>query len=223
MPRKAKPVNEVADVRVSRPNLRTLTFTIRGDAPYMQARLSSKTRTDLLAKFTQDEQSSAKRKPRKARVLKEDFEGAIHYSTEGWPGIPASAFRTAMISACRLVGFKMTFAKLSVFVPAQGYDRVDGLPLIRIHGEPEMNVMSVRNATGVIDLRVRPMWKEWWAEVDIRFDADQFKPIDIVHLLMRVGSQVGLGEGRPDSRDSAGLGFGTFIVDMGEGDAEEAA
>jgi len=28
-----------------------------------------------------------------------------------------------------------------------------------------------------------------------------------------VGLQVGIGEGRPDSRDSAGLGWGTFKLD----------
>jgi hypothetical protein len=70
--------------------------------------------------------------------------------------------------------------------------------------------MAVRNETGVVDLRVRPMWREWEAVVRINFDADQFTLTDITNLLQRVGMQVGLGEGRPDSRKSAGLGWGTF-------------
>jgi hypothetical protein len=35
---------------------------------------------------------------------------------------------------------------------------------------------------------------------------------DISNLLMRVGLQVGLGEGRPDSKKSAGMGWGTFEI-----------
>ncbi|MET0666894.1 MAG: hypothetical protein ABWZ01_00090 [Methyloceanibacter sp.] len=205
---------EVVSVVVTRPNMVTTRFKIVGTSPYMHARLSAKTRDELLKKFTHDEQRSASKKARKARNLKADYEGAIHRSKEGWPGIPASAFRTGMISACRLVGFKMTFAKLSVFVPAQGFDKEDGLPLIRIHGAHESNIMAVRNTTGVIDLRVRPLWEPgWWAELDVRFDADQFKEEDVFNLLLRVGEQVGIGEGRADSRNSAGIGFGSFTVE----------
>lgn len=213
-PAQTESLPEVVSVVVSRPNMQTTRFKIVGNAPYMHARLSGKTQADLLAKFTKDEQKSTTKKPRKARNLKEDFEGAIHRSKEGWPGIPASAFRTGMISACRLVGFKMTFAKLSVFVPAQGYDKEDGLPLIRIHGKFDSNIMAVRNTTGVIDLRVRPIWEPgWWAEVEIRYDADQFNPVDVYNLMLRLGEQVGIGEGRADSRNSAGIGFGSFDVE----------
>ena len=33
---------------------------------------------------------------------------------------------------------------------------------------------------------------------------------DVVNLIARVGIQVGIGEGRPDSKMSAGLGYGLF-------------
>ena len=137
----------------------------------------------------------------------------MHVSAEGWCGIPASSIRAAMISACRLVGFKMTMAKLSVFVRPEGFDKVDGQPLIRLYGEPERCDMPTRNATGVFDIRVRPMWREWYAQPVIQFDADQFKLQDVFNLLSRVGMQVGLGEGRPDSKMSSGLGYGTFTVE----------
>ena len=64
------------------------------------------------------------KKVRTARDFDDDFEQAKHISTEGWVGIPAGSFRAAMISACRLVGFKMTLAKLSCFIIADGYDKV---------------------------------------------------------------------------------------------------
>jgi hypothetical protein len=139
----------------------------------------------------------------------------MHISTQGWCGVPAGAFRQAMISACRLVGFKMTLAKLSLFVIADGIDKVDGIPLVKFEGTPERVDMAVRNATGVADIRVRPMWREWTMSLTIRYDGDQFTAQDVTNLLSRVGMQVGIGEGRPDSRESAGLGWGTFEIVAG--------
>ena len=120
-----------------------------------------------------------------------------------------------MISACKLCSYKMTVGKVALFVEADGYDRDDGTPLIQIHGpEPEMWVSPARNATGVIDLRSRPRWSpgEWELRPRVRFDADLFTHTDVTNLVMRVGAQIGLCEGRPDSKNSAGIGYGLFEV-----------
>jgi hypothetical protein len=117
-----------------------------------------------------------------------------------------------MISACRVVGFKMTHAKLSVFVEPDGFDADDGTPLVRIYGEPMVHEGLVRNATGVADVRWRPMWRQWHAFVRVVYDADQFTLEDVSNLLARAGMQVGIGEGRPDSKMSAGMGWGTFRI-----------
>ena len=120
-----------------------------------------------------------------------------------------------MIDACRLVGFKMTHAKISVFVEADGFDATDGKPLVKItEGEPHMDIGAVRNETGVADLRARPMWNEGWAAlVRITFDADQFSVTDVSNLLLRAGLQVGIGEGRNNSKKSYGIGFGSFKIE----------
>jgi len=90
---------------------------------------------------------------------------------------------------------------------------VDGTPLIKLDAaEPEQMEMTTRNATGVADIRVRPMWREWRLPVVIRYDADQFTASDVANLLSRAGQQVGIGEGRPFSKSSNGLGFGTFQI-----------
>jgi hypothetical protein len=57
------------------------------------------------------------------------------------------------------------------------------------------------------------MWRQWTSKVRVAYDADQFTLQDVTNLMSRVGLQVGIGEGRPDSRDSAGLGWGTFKLD----------
>jgi hypothetical protein len=186
---------------------------IIGTAPYMQARFAAKAMQAMRSKQAAGS-TARKGTKREARDFDSDFVEAQHRSTDGWVGIPASAIRNASISACRLVGFKMTLAKLSIFVEPDGFDKVDGTPLVRLDAEePEKTEMAVRNATGVVDIRVRPMWRAWAADLRIRYDADQFAVRDVVNLLARAGLQVGIGEGRPDSKASAGLGFGLFRVE----------
>jgi len=169
----------------------------------------------MMAKMAAGSQAK-KGKAREARDFEADYRGTMHRCEAPgggeWCGIPAGAFRAACISACRTVGFKMTLAKLSLFVVQDGVDVDDGTPLVRIHGEPVRIDMPVRNATGVWDVRVRPQWREWHVDLTVRYDADQFSDADVLNLLARAGEQVGVGEGRPDSRNSAGLGWGTFRI-----------
>jgi hypothetical protein len=199
-------------ISITPPNMMTANFRIIGTAPLVMAKFSQKAKEMMMA--TQEAGSTARsKKKRTAKDFKADCEACIHYSTDGWIGIPAPAFRAAMISACRLVGFRMTLAKLSLFTFADGYEE-DGTPLVRMKaGKYEQTTMAVRNSTGVIDIRSRPMWHQWEAMVRIQFDADQFTLQDISNLMHRVGVQVGLLEGRPDSRDSAGMGWGTFRIE----------
>lgn len=198
-------------VQIAAPRLRTAEFKLIGETPFVQLRFSEKSMNAMAEKMMAGSQAKGK-KVRAARDFDDDFIQAQHISEDGWVGIPAGSFRAAMISACRLVGFKMTLAKLSVFILQDGIDKVDGVPLVKLNGTPEKNIMAVRNATGVADLRCRPMWKKWDLKLRVRYDEDQFSLQDISNLLTRVGQQVGIGEGRPDSRASAGLGWGLFRI-----------
>lgn len=207
------------EIKISAPNIREAKFLIRGTAPLVVHKFSAKAKA--LIRQKQEAGSLAnKGKSKSAKNFDEVFQGARHLSSEGWDGIPAGAFRAGIISACRLVGFKMTLAKLSIFVAADGFDETEGTPLVRILSpkEPERNESMVRLATGVCDISVRPMWKIWGAELRIQYDADQFTADDVRNLLARVGAQVGVCEGRPDSKSSAGCGWGTFelVTELGE-------
>lgn len=206
----ATKLKEVAEqVTIKAPDIRTVVFSIKGTAPYVQCRFSEKAKQAMMTKMALGSQAKNSR-ARVARDFDQDYKAAMHVSTEGWIGIPAGAFRNGMISACRLVGFKMTLAKLSVFVKADGFDKDDGLPLVRLEGTPKRIDSATRNANNSTDIRVRAIWREWSAKVAVTYDADQFSQTDVANLMHRVGAQVGIGEGRPDSRDSAGLGWGTF-------------
>jgi hypothetical protein len=199
-------------VTIKPPKFQTSTFTIKGTTPLMQARFSAKAMQAMMSAMEAGSAGKNKKK-REPRDFDADFRNAMHISTEGWVGIPAAAFRNACIDACRLAGYTMTKAKMSVFCESDGFDSVDGQPLVRLNaGEPERTEMMVRNQTGVADIRVRPMWREWGACVRLRYDTDQFTLEDVANLLARAGMQVGIGEGRPYSRESNGLGYGTFVL-----------
>jgi len=199
-------------VAITPPNFQHLAINLRGTTPLVINRFSAKAMETI--RRTQEAGSTARsRKTRESKDFDALFEGAKHISDDGWEGIHAAAFRNGAISACRACGFKMTHAKLAFMVMQDGFDRVDGAPLVRLtEGVAEQWVAPVRNKTGVVDLRCRPMYREWAATLRIRFDAGMLTANDVVNLIARVGLQVGIGEGRPDSKESAGLGYGLFEV-----------
>jgi hypothetical protein len=199
-------------VTISAPRISTAKFRIVGTSPFVQARFSAKAKQAMMDKMAQGTTARGK-KVRDARDFDQDCRDAMHIGVDGKAGVPAGAFRAAMISACRLVGYKMTVAKLSVFVAADTFDAVDGVPLVHLHGNWERLDMHTRNATGVTDIRVRPMWREWFIDLRVQYDEAQFTLTDVSNLLMRVGMQVGVGEGRYDSKSSTGLGWGTFAIE----------
>ena len=204
---------ETTALTIAPPNMLTAVFKIRGTAPYVQNKFSQKALNEIAAKHRLGS-AGKKGKKREPKNFEEIYENCKHVSDDGWYGIPAPAFRNAMVSACRVVGFAMTRAKLSVFVLADGFDKNDQTPLVEIKkGKPEYCEHAVRNETGVVDIRPRAMWRPGWeSEVKVQFDADQFTIEDVANLLSRVGLQVGLGEGRPDSKKSCGMGWGLFEV-----------
>jgi hypothetical protein len=194
-------------------NIVRATFRIVGTAPYVQAKFSKKAKDKMLADMATPKSAKKAKTEREPRNYERDFIEAQHISTAGWNGIPCPAFRAAMIDACRTVGIVMTRAKMSVFVVADGFDKDEGTPLVKlIAKEPERTEMLVRNDNGSADIRIRPMWREWEADVTVEFDADMITAESVVNLLDRAGRQVGVGEGRPFSKNSVGQGWGTFTV-----------
>ncbi len=200
-------------ISIPRANIQTLPLLIEGTTPYVQHKFSTKAREQIEATQMAGSTSTSKGKKRAPKDFDSNYHEAMHMTKDGRHGIPAPSFRNACVSACRLVGFKMTHAKLAIFVHADAYD-AEGNPLVVItKGKPHKHMAHARNDNGSIDVRARPMWDPGWqARVMIEFDADIFTPTDIVNLFDRVGKQVGIGEGRHDSRESSGMGWGCFRI-----------
>jgi hypothetical protein len=200
-------------VQISAPNMKTAVFSVTGLSPLVVHRFSAKLKKEFEEKQITGKAASSKKK-REPQSQKEIYDAARYVSEEGWDGFQASALRHAMISACRLVSFKMTLAKMSIFVVADGRDKLEPqIELIRIIGKPIMQTDVARVQTGQPYVTIRPAYHGWKAKIQMQWDADQFTLADIANLLSRVGMQVGLCEGRPDSKNSAGMGWGRFSVD----------
>src|SRR3990172_11060208 len=191
-------------ITITAPNMAEAEFMIEGTSPYVQLRFSEKAGKSMKDKMAAGSQAKKgiKREP---RDFDYDYKQAFYRPSKGGYGIPASAFRSAMIHACRIVDFQMIRAKLAVFIEADDIDEIDGTPLVTILGTPERVEHYVRNKTGVVDIRVRGMWREWKTKPRIKYDVDMFSLSDISNLLLRAGMQVGIGEGRPGSKNSAGM------------------
>lgn len=199
-------------VVIKKPNMAFATITIVSTAPYLQNRFSSENRDKMIEK---QKAGSAAGKTRKAKAPK-DFEAiyqaSMHVSQEGWYGIPATAIRNAMIEACRLTEMDMVRAKMCLFIEAQGLDRENLEPLIKINGKPRMHLDRVKIGMAQTDIAARGIFEKWSATFVIKWDNDVFSADDVINLLARAGWQVGIGAGRPLSKMSGGTGKGTFEV-----------
>lgn len=208
-----KKIEEIVTIKA--PNMAHLEFNVAGTAPLVIHRFDEKMRDEFRKKVIRGSEPTGKKR-HEGRAIADICEAAKYLGeTDGvyWEGFNASAIRTALISACRLVNFKMTLAKLSLFVVPDGYDILTpSIPLVRINGTAKIDESMGRTSTGISMLIVRPMYFPWSATLRLRYDADQFSATDVTNLLLRVGEQVGIGEGRPDSKGSAGMGWGTFTL-----------
>lgn len=202
-------------VTIKAPKFQMAEFEIKGISPLVIHRFSAKTKQEMKLKMETGKAASSK-KNRTPKLADDSFQEARYISDEGWDGIHAGAFRNALISVCRLVGFKMTLAKLSIFIIQDGWDAQEPqIPLVRICGEAKKQEDMARVETGQPYVTVRAAYFPWSAKVKIRWDADQFTTADVYNLLYRVGLQAGICEGRPDSKKSGGMGWGMFEVQGG--------
>ncbi len=202
-------------VLIKAPNFHLIEVLIRGTSKYVMNNFGDEARNQMradMAKGSVDKPKGGKQK-RPPKDFDKGFRDSMHVSVEGWPGIPVTALRAALVRAAQLCGVEMTQAKMCVFVEADGYSQ-DGQGLVRItKGKAEKCEDFVRNKGGAPDVRTRAIVPAGWeATIRLRFDADFVSAASVVNLVQRAGIQVGVGAGRPFSTMSVGQGWGTFEI-----------
>lgn len=197
-------------IEITPPNFKNITLRACGLTPMMMHKFSEKSKRMMQEAQTAVDKTKKKRQP---KDYKAEFLAAKYISTKGWEGIPAHSFRNAMIAACRTVqGLAMTQAKGAFFIVADGREKGDGTPLVKIFGKSVHDTRPVRLESGVADLRNRPRYDDWYCNVKIQFDADKLSVNDVANLFSRAGLQVGVGELRPQGKKSFGGDYGMWSV-----------
>lgn len=178
---------------------------IVGTAPLIVHRFDEKARQMMLDKM------QGRKTPKATRDPQADFERARHRLPDGADGFPASGFKGAIVGGCRYFQDKslsMVLVKQALFVMGEGPDM-----LVPVEApEPKMREDYVRIAMGTTDLRYRPMYDPWHAELHILFPPTLMS-LDTVVALVDAGGLGGIGDGRPSSPKSMTGVWGTFQVD----------
>lgn len=152
------------------------------------------------------------------REPEEEAESCVYRLADGRPGMPATAFKAAIIGACRFFDKpSMAEAKLLVFVEGEGPEQ-----LVPIEGTPILREDTPRNSNGGADLRYRYAFHEWSALLKIRYVPSSITANSVTTLVDAAG-RGGVGDWRPSAPKSCTGTFGTWRVDVVDDAAVPAA
>lgn len=177
---------------------------IEGLSPLIIHRWSEKS-----LKQMRDKQQGVMRQKKEPKNAEEEAYDSCYWLDEArtQPGMPATAFKGAMVSACRFFdSVTMVAARTYFFVEGEGSDQ-----LVPITGERRMREDTPRNTGGVPDLRYRFAFYPWSALLVIRYPRGHITSDSVIALLDAAG-RVGVGDWRPGSPKSTTGTFGTFRV-----------
>lgn len=179
-------------IEIPRIELKEMNVPITGDSPLICNRWSEKAKQQIL-----DKQMKKAKAKKDAKDPDADFRGSLYILPEGGFGFPASAFKKAAVSACRFSdGLKMTEARGAFHILGE---------LVRIEGTPTPREDMVRINMGTADIRYRGEFKEWKANLKVRYNVAVFSPAQIINLFNMAGFGVGIGEWRPERSGSYGM------------------
>jgi hypothetical protein len=186
-----------------------MTVPIVGTTPLIVHNFSEKSKRQML------DAQQGRKNVKVARDPEAEYEAAFYrIAREGQPdgyGVPAVAFKQATISAARFYkSVKMSELKQALFFRGL-LTKADPQQLVEIHGEPEMreDVVRLGGIGRSADLRYRPEFREWRAELEIEFVASLLSEDSVLSLLGAGGLGVGVCEWRPEK----GGDFGRYEID----------
>lgn len=153
----------------------------------------------------------AKNKKHEIKNPEADFHEAKHFSAQGWEGFPACGFKASMVRGAKMIGMVMKDTQTGFFVKAD----CEKTQLVRIHGESIMRTDPVRVSNGGADIRYRPEYTNWSAELTIEFNSGVLSLDQIHQLVKAAGYGCGIGEMRPEKGK---FNYGRFRLAMEEGE-----
>ncbi len=203
-------------VRIHVEPIQTQEFILRivGIAQLVVHKWGEKPIRDIEAKQRAGNTAKGRSKQREKRDPKAEYEASRYKMSKGKDGFPSCGIKASIVTAGQ------RFHKIDkVFL--RGAFWVEG-DLTPINAKPVMERHTVR-LSGInrsMDLRYRPVYKNWSMDIRISYDPDLIDPETIVNLANRAGRSVGIGEGRPEK---CTLQWGMFKVDLKKSGRKGAA
>jgi hypothetical protein len=177
-------------------NILFLKLRLRGDSPLICHAWSEKAKREML-----DKQMKVAKQAKAAKDPQADYEASLYKLPDGGFGFPAVAFKGAAVSACSSIAGVTK-------VEARGAFHIVG-DMVKIEGTPTPREDMVRLNGLTADIRHRGEFREWAAEITLRYNANVLSPAEILNLFNTAGFAVGVGEWRPEKDGS----FGMFHVE----------
>jgi hypothetical protein len=203
VPAPAEAPAEAAVVRLKRLQDATITVDIQGLTPLIPHKWAEKS----LEMMRQKQFGNTVRPARVPKNPEEEAHAATYWLDDGRPGMPAVAFKAAMVGACRnFEGLPMTQAKTLFFVEGEGVEQ-----LVPVEGPLSMREDTPRNANGTVDLRYRNAIFPWRASIRVRFLASRIDATSVIALLDAAG-RGGVGDWRPAAPKSNTGSYGQWRV-----------
>jgi hypothetical protein len=171
-------------------NIREVVIPITGISPLIVHAWSVKAMREIADK----QGKKAQNKKHDIRIPEDDYEQAKHKSPQGWEGFPAAGFKAAMIRGAKIIGLVMKDTQTAFFIKADDEET----QLVRINGTPRLRTDMVRVGMGSADIRYRPEYPEWSADLIIEFNAGVISLDQIFQLVKAAGYSCGIGEMRPE-------------------------
>jgi len=146
------------------------------------------------------------------RKPEEEAHSCVYWLDDGRPAMPATAFKAAMVGACRLFReLTMVEAKVLFFVEGEVRD-TDQYVSFSYKGEPVLREDTPRIDNGrSTDLRYRFAFYPWWTALTIRYLSNNISEASIGSLVDAAGNG-GVGDWRPSAPKSSTGTFGTFRI-----------
>lgn len=202
-PNGASASEKAAEIQIDRIPAENLLVPIIGTTPLIMHRFSEKAKKKML------DAMQGRKTPKENKDPKAEYEAALYRLEDGNPGFPVSAFKLATVGAARFYGKEVTMVGLRQVLWFSGEVGDDGRALTEIVGEYAMREDVVTVGRGGTDLRYRPEFREWTANLNITYVTSALTRDSVLSLVDAGGMGVGVGEWRPER----GGDFGTYRVD----------
>jgi hypothetical protein len=185
---------EEREARVFELRLATMEVPVVGVSPFLAHRFSEEAQEAIAVA-----QSGAHRGKKPPRAPEREFDLAQYRTPDGRHGVPAAAFKRAVVAAVRYVeGLTMTKVEGALQIPGSI------LPFAE-HSEPVMQADRVVIGRGTTSIAYRARYDQWSVDVPVRFQEDVISPEQLANLFQIAGFSVGVGDWRPACKGSFGM------------------